>query len=42
MEIYDEAIACYEKALLLDPNNDGYKKNLQIAEEKNRIQTLVR
>jgi len=34
MEIYDEAIKCYEKALKQDPNNEGYKKNLQIAQEK--------
>ena len=41
MEIYDEAITCYKKALHLDPNNEGYKKNLQIAEEKQRLQELV-
>ena len=41
MEIYDEAISCYRKALVLDPSNEGYKKNLQIAEEKQRIQELV-
>ena len=42
MEIYDEAISCYKKALELDPDNDGYKKNLQIAEEKQRLQESVR
>ena len=41
MEIYDEAISCYKKALTLDPNNDGYKKNLQIAEEKQKLRETV-
>ena len=41
MEIYDEAINCYKKALELDPDNEGYKKNLTIAEEKQRLQQVV-
>ncbi|XP_078484755.1 small glutamine-rich tetratricopeptide repeat-containing protein beta-like [Ciona intestinalis] len=34
MEMYDEAIKSYKKALELDPENEGYKKNLKIAEDK--------
>jgi len=41
MEIYDEAIACYKKALLIHPNVDGYKTKLQIVEEKYKIQEMV-
>uniref|UniRef100_A0A914QNM7 SGTA homodimerisation domain-containing protein n=1 Tax=Panagrolaimus davidi TaxID=227884 RepID=A0A914QNM7_9BILA len=33
---YDAAIEAYKKALELDPNNDSYKSNLAIAEEKVR------
>lgn len=31
---YDDAVTAYQKALELDPNNESYKQNLQIAEEK--------
>lgn len=41
MEIYDEAILCYQKALELDPNNEGYKKNMEIAQEKQKAQTAA-
>ena len=41
MEIYDEAISSYKKALSLDPENEGYKKNLQIAEEKQKAKESV-
>uniref|UniRef100_A0A914Z9C3 Tetratricopeptide repeat protein n=1 Tax=Panagrolaimus superbus TaxID=310955 RepID=A0A914Z9C3_9BILA len=33
---YDAAIESYKKALELDPNNESYKSNLAIAEEKVR------
>jgi small glutamine-rich tetratricopeptide repeat-containing protein alpha len=33
---YDAAIEAYKKALEIDPNNDSYKSNLAIAEEKVR------
>ena len=33
---YDAAIEAYKKAIELDPNNDSYKSNLAIAEEKVR------
>lgn len=31
---YDEAYEAYKKALEIDPNNESYKQNLAIAEEK--------
>ncbi len=31
---YSEAVSYYKKALELDPDNDTYKANLQIAEQK--------
>lgn len=31
---YSEAVCYYKKALELDPDNDTYKVNLQIAEQK--------
>lgn len=33
---YDAAIEAYKKAIELDPNNESYKSNLAIAEEKVR------
>nr|XP_013801483.1 PREDICTED: small glutamine-rich tetratricopeptide repeat-containing protein beta-like [Apteryx mantelli mantelli] len=33
---YEEAITSYQKALDLDPENDSYKSNLKIAEQKLR------
>ncbi|PKU39962.1 small glutamine-rich tetratricopeptide repeat-containing protein beta [Limosa lapponica baueri] len=33
---YEEAVTSYQKALDLDPENDSYKSNLKIAEEKLR------
>lgn len=36
MEKFDRAIECYDEALKLDPNNEGYKNNRKIAEEKLR------
>lgn len=42
MEIFDEAVKCYEKALEIDPENEGYKKNLGLAKEKLQAATQVR
>uniref|UniRef100_A0A6I8NA55 Small glutamine rich tetratricopeptide repeat co-chaperone beta n=1 Tax=Ornithorhynchus anatinus TaxID=9258 RepID=A0A6I8NA55_ORNAN len=36
MNKYEEAIASYRKALDLDPENDSYKSNLKVAEQKLR------
>ncbi|NXG15010.1 SGTB protein, partial [Grallaria varia] len=33
---YEEAVTSYQKALDLDPDNDSYKSNLKIAEQKLR------
>lgn len=33
---YEEAVISYQKALDLDPENDSYKSNLKIAEQKLR------
>lgn len=33
---YEEAVTSYQKALDLDPENDSYKSNLKIAEQKLR------
>ena len=41
MEIFDEAVKCYEKALEIDPENEGYKKNLGLAKEKLTATTAV-
>ena len=37
MEEYALACESYEKALELDPDNDGYKKNLGLAKEKSTV-----
>lgn len=34
MSKYPEAISYFKKALVLDPENDTYKSNLKIAEQK--------
>jgi len=34
MESYQMAVECYKKALSLDPENEGYKKNLKLAQDK--------
>lgn len=34
MEKYVQALECYEKALQLDPENEGYQNNMKIAKEK--------
>lgn len=34
MTKYPEAISYFKKALVLDPENDTYKSNLKIAEQK--------
>ena len=36
MSKYPEAISFFKKALVLDPENDTYKSNLKIAEQKQR------
>uniref|UniRef100_A0A4W4FGX1 Small glutamine-rich tetratricopeptide repeat-containing protein beta n=1 Tax=Electrophorus electricus TaxID=8005 RepID=A0A4W4FGX1_ELEEL len=36
MSKYPEAISYFKKALVLDPENDTYKSNLKIAEQKNK------
>lgn len=36
MSKYPEAISYFKKALVLDPENDTYKSNLKIAEQKQR------
>lgn len=36
MNKYQEAVTSYQKALDLDPENDSYKSNLKIAEQKLR------
>jgi len=33
---FEEAVTSYQKALDLDPENDSYKSNLKIAEQKLR------
>jgi len=34
IDLYHESENCYEKALALEPENDSYKKNLEIVREK--------
>ncbi|XP_012277684.1 small glutamine-rich tetratricopeptide repeat-containing protein alpha isoform X1 [Orussus abietinus] len=34
LERYREAKECYQKALEMEPDNEGYKNNIQLAEEK--------
>jgi len=34
IDLYAESENCYEKALVLEPDNDSYKKNLEIVREK--------
>lgn len=36
MSKYPEAISYFNKALVLDPENDTYKSNLKIAEQKQK------
>lgn len=36
MNKYPEAIMYFKKALVLDPENDTYKSNLKIAEQKQK------
>ena len=36
MNKYPEAISFFKKALVLDPDNDTYKSNLKIAEQKQK------
>lgn len=36
MNKYPEAISYFKKALVLDPENDTYKSNLKIAEQKQK------
>ena len=42
MEAYDSAVECYEKALKLDPENTGYKNNLEIAQKKSAVSWLLK
>lgn len=39
MSKYPEAISYFKKALVLDPENDTYKANLKIAEQKQKEAT---
>lgn len=39
MTKYPEAISYFKKALVLDPENDTYKSNLKIAEQKHKEAT---
>lgn len=39
MNKYPEAISYFKKALVLDPENDTYKSNLKIAEQKHKEAT---
>lgn len=39
MNKYPEAISYFKKALVLDPDNDTYKSNLKIAEQKQKEAT---
>lgn len=39
MSKYPEAISYFKKALVLDPENDTYKSNLKIAEQKHKEAT---
>ena len=39
MSKYPEAINYFKKALVLDPENDTYKSNLKIAEQKQKEAT---
>ena len=34
MEEYEKAVDCYKKALELDPDNEGYRNNMKIAQDK--------
>lgn len=36
MNKYPEAISYFKKALVLDPDNDTYKSNLKVAEQKQK------
>lgn len=36
MNQYPEAISYFKKALVLDPENDTYKSNLKITEQKHK------
>lgn len=36
MNKYPEAVSYFKKALVLDPENDTYKSNLKIAEQKQK------
>lgn len=39
MNKYPEAVSYFKKALVLDPENDTYKSNLKIAEQKQKEAT---
>ena len=41
LEKHKEAVDNFKKALELEPDNESYKSNLQIAEDKVRIQTYL-
>ncbi len=38
---YEEAYEAYNKAIQLEPSNDGYKQNLKIVEEKLKNMTFI-
>ena len=41
MESYQMAVECYKKALSLDPENEGYKKNLKLAQDKATVSYIL-
>ena len=41
LEKHKESVYNFKKALELEPDNESYKSNLQIAEDKVRIQTYL-
>jgi len=34
LQFFSESVSCYETAIKLEPDNEGYKKNLEIVKEK--------
>jgi len=34
LQFFTESVSCYETAIKLEPDNEGYKKNLEIVKEK--------
>ena len=41
IKLYAESENCYEKALKLEPDNESYKKNLEVINQYNTVMTTV-